>query len=101
MCLTPHLVTWKTILRHIQPVGLNLEQKLAEELDPDFFSQTSRQIQKAILKEILGEISEYIDPILKSVDEVSVIMLVKFCKFRSSCLCFCVNSVHLVYVLTF
>ena len=86
MCLTPHLVTWKTILKDVQqPVGLNLEQTLAEVINADIFSQNPKRAQEAILMNVLGEISEHIEPILKSVDEVSVIMLVKFCKFHSSC----------------
>ena len=51
----------------------------------DIFSQNPKRAQEAILMNVLGEISEHIEPILKSVDEVSVIILVKFCKFHSSC----------------
>ena len=56
-------------------MGLNLEQKLAEVINADLFSQNPRLVQKTVLEKILGENSVYIEPIVKSVDEVSVIML--------------------------
>ena len=89
MTLFKHLyipVSWRTLLKHVQPPeGLDLEAALTQAENADDFSRCSTKTQKALLKDILGDSSELIEPILKSVDKVSVIMLVNFCKFRSSC----------------
>ena len=76
-----HPVSWRTLLQHVQAESnVSLEALLA-----DVFSLSSTTTQKALLKDILGDSSDLVQPILESVTNVSVIMLVNFCKFRSSC----------------
>ena len=67
-------VSWKTLLKHVHVTNqaLDLKHILSEKENADLFSRTSTLSKKAILKEILGENSEFIQPILDSVSKMSV-----------------------------
>ena len=77
-------------LQHVDATIVNtthqdLETVLSSEIkSADVFSQLSLNLQRVILTHLLRD-DDLVQHVLKSISEVSVIMLVNSCKFLSSC----------------